>query len=83
MNLDEAMKRISQLEEALMLMVYQYCVTDDRLEHRYMCAGEHAFAALGLENGDSVDKLEEMLKLIGNREDIFYGTNREVLLEHP
>ena len=44
MNLDEAKKRISQLEEALMLMVYQYCVTDDRLEHRYMCAGEHAFA---------------------------------------
>ena len=32
-------------------------------EHRSMCAGEHAFAALGLENGDSVDKLEEMLKL--------------------
>ena len=62
MNLDEAKKRISQLEEALMLMVYQYCVTDDRLEHRYMCAGEHAVAALGLENGDSVDKLEEMLK---------------------
>ena len=61
MNLDEAMKRISQLEEALMLMVYQYCVTDDRLEHRYMCAGEHAFAALGLENGDSIDKLEEIL----------------------
>ena len=28
-----------------------------------MCAGEHAFAALGLENGDSVDKLEKMLKL--------------------
>ena len=42
MNPDDAMKRISQLEEALMLMVYQYCVTDDRLEHRYMCAGEHA-----------------------------------------
>ena len=63
MNLDDAMKRIAQLEEALMLMVYQYCVTDDRLEHRYMCAGEHAFAALGLENGDSIYKLEEMLKL--------------------
>ena len=30
MNPDDAMKRISQLEEALMLMVYQYCVTDDR-----------------------------------------------------
>ena len=29
------------------------------------------------------EKLEEVLKLIGNREDIFYGTNREVLLEHP
>ena len=45
-----------------MLMVYQYCVTDNRLEHRYMCAGEHAFAALGLQKGDSVEKLEEMLK---------------------
>lgn len=63
MNSDEARRRITQLEEALMLMVYQYCVTDDRLDHRYMCAGEHAFAALGLENGDSVEKLEEMMKL--------------------
>ena len=50
MNLDEARTRSAQLEEALMLMVYQYCVTDVRLEHRYMCAGEHAFAALGIEN---------------------------------
>lgn len=63
MNAEEANKRIAQLEEALMLMVYQYCVTDNRLDHRYMCAGEHAFAALGLQNGDSVEKLEEMLKL--------------------
>ena len=63
MNSDEARRRITQLEEALMLMVYQYCVTEDRLDHRYMCAGEHAFAALGLENGDSVEKLEEMMKL--------------------
>ena len=63
MTFDDAMKRIEQLEEALMLMVYQYCVTDDRLDHRYMCAGEHAFAVLGLENGESVERLEEMLKL--------------------
>jgi len=63
MNLDDALKRISQLEEALMLMVYQYCVTDERLDHRYMCAGEHAFAALGLANGESIERLEEMLKL--------------------
>ena len=62
MNAEEANKRIAQLEEALMLMVYQYCVTDNRLDHRYMCAGEHAFAALGLQKGDSVEKLEEMLK---------------------
>ena len=60
MNAEEANKRIAQLEEALMLMVYQYCVTDNRLDHRYLCAGEHAFAALGLQNGDSVEKLEEM-----------------------
>lgn len=63
MNLDDAMKRIEQLEEALMLMVYQYCVTDGRMDHRYMCAGEHAFTVLGLENGESVERLEEMLKL--------------------
>lgn len=63
MNAEKANKRIAQLEEALMLMVYQYCVTDNRLDHRYMCAGEHAFAALGLQNGDSVEKLETMLKL--------------------
>jgi len=63
MNPEEANKRIAQLEEALMLMVYQYCVTDERLDHRYMCAGEHAFAVLGLRNGDRVEKLEEMLKL--------------------
>ena len=63
MNAEEANKRIAQLEEALILMVYQYCVTDNRLDHRYLCAGEHAFAALGLQNGDSVEKLEEMLKL--------------------
>ena len=63
MNAEEANKRIAQLEEALMLMVYQYCVTDNRLDHRYLCAGEHAFAALGLQNGDSVEKLEVMLKL--------------------
>ena len=63
MNAEEANKRIAQLEEALMLMVYQYCVTDNRLDHRYMCAGEHAFSALGLQNGDIVEKLEAMLKL--------------------
>ena len=63
MNAEEANKRIAQLEEALMLMVYQYCVTDNRLDHRYLCAGEHAFAALGLQNGDIVEKLEAMLKL--------------------
>lgn len=63
MSPDEAMKRIALLEEALILMVCQYCVTDGKLDHRYMCAGEHAFAALGLKNGDSVEKLEEMLKL--------------------
>lgn len=58
-----ARKRIADLEEALMLMVYQYCVTNGKLDHRFMCAGEHAFTALGLENGDSVEKLEEMWKL--------------------
>ena len=61
LNPEEALKRIEQLEDALMLMVHQYCVTDEKLDHRYMCAGEHAFAALGLKNGDSVEKLEKMM----------------------
>ena len=72
MNLDKAMKRIIQLEEALMLMVYQYCVTDDRLDHRYMCAGEHAFAALGLSNGDRVEMLENMLERAERNTDALY-----------
>lgn len=63
MNSEDSNRRIAQLEEALMLMIYQYCVTDGQLDHRYMCADEHAFAVLGLQNGDSVEKLEEMLKL--------------------
>ena len=63
MNPDDAMKRISQLEEALMLMVYQYCVTDDRLEHRYMCAGEHAFAAFPEANAGAYVKPSEKPKV--------------------
>ena len=63
MNAEKANKRIAQLEKALMLMAYQHCVTGGRLDHRFMCAGEYAFAALGLQNGERVERLEEMLKL--------------------
>lgn len=58
---DDAQARIRELEDALMLMVYQYCQSDGRLEHAYMCAGEHAFKALGLKNGDRIEVLEAMM----------------------
>ena len=43
---------IEELRYALLLMVLQYCTTDDGfLYHSFMTAGECAFAVLGLENG--------------------------------
>ena len=48
----QAADAIEELEYALLLMVLQYCTTDDGLLfHEFMSAGENAFAALGLENG--------------------------------
>ena len=48
----QAADAIEELEYALLLMVLQYCTTDDRLLfHEFMSAGENAFAVLGLENG--------------------------------
>ena len=58
--------RIRQLEEALLLMVNQYCVRDGRLDHLFMCAGEHAFAALGLEYGDLEETVDAKLYEIQN-----------------
>jgi hypothetical protein len=58
----DALDLIQQLEEALLLMVYQYCQEDDSyMSHRYMVAGEHAFAALGIENYCSIDTIEKRL----------------------
>lgn len=48
----EAADAIEKLEYALLLMVLQYCTTDDGvLFHSFMTAGENAFSVLGLENG--------------------------------
>ncbi len=53
---------IQQLEEALLLMVYQYCQEDDGcVSHRWMTAGEHAFAALGIENYCSIETISKRL----------------------
>lgn len=49
---------IEELRDALLLMVLQYCTTDDGLlYHSFMSAGENAFAVLGLENGQQADPL--------------------------
>lgn len=48
-------------KEALGLMVYQYCVRGDKLDHMYMCAGETAFRVLGLEQYGDTRTLESWL----------------------
>lgn len=64
----DALTLIQQLEaerdaykEALGLMVYQYCVRGDKLDHLYMCAGETAFRVLGLEQYGDTRTLESWL----------------------
>ena len=55
---NEAADAIEELEYALLLMVLQYCTTDDGLLfHEFMTAGENAFAVLGLENGQQESPL--------------------------
>ena len=67
-HLREATKKVKQIEverdamkEALGLMVYQYCVRGDKLDHLYMCAGETAFRVLGLEQYGDTRTLESWL----------------------
>lgn len=67
-HLRETTKKVEQLEaerdamkEALGLMVYQYCVRGDKLDHLYMCAGETAFRVLGLEQYGDTRTLESWL----------------------
>ena len=57
-DLRQAADAIEELQAALLLMVLQYCTTDDGLlYHSFMSAGENAFAVLGLENGQQADPL--------------------------
>lgn len=57
----EAIKKLSDYDEALRMMVYQYCTVeypDDNnrevFDHRFMSAGETAFDVLGIRRGDEV-----------------------------
>lgn len=57
-RLDKTNDTIDKLQNALLLMVLQYCTTNDGLlYHSFMSAGENAFAVLGLKNGQRVDLL--------------------------
>lgn len=47
------------------------------MKTKYFIFGGHAYE-FDFEN--TWDKFETFLKLISNKEDIFYGTNKEVLL---
>ena len=54
----EAADAIEEMQKALLLMVLQYCTTDDGLlYHSFMSAGENAFAVLGLKNGQQAEPL--------------------------
>lgn len=56
----DALALLKEYDEALKLMVYQYCTTNDEIFHNsYMCAGEAAFRLLGLENWQSTDGMWE------------------------
>lgn len=60
----DALTLIRQLQYALLLMVSQYCTEDDgTVFHRFMTAGEHAFAVLGItEPMISESDLESMIE---------------------
>ena len=58
----QAADAIEELRYALLLMVLQYCTTDDGLLcHSFMTAGECAFSVLGLENGQHEAPLWEKI----------------------
>lgn len=57
----DALALLKEYDEALKLMVYQYCtmapltISDEIFHNHFMSAGEAAFRLLGLENGQSTD----------------------------
>ena len=55
--------REKQLEYALLLMVYQYCVDmgDNTMYHQFMSAGEEAFRVLGITLGTPVAEIERRI----------------------
>lgn len=62
---EQAIALLKEYDEALKLMVYQYCtmkpltVNDEVFHNKFMSAGEAAFRLLGLENGQSTDGVWE------------------------
>ena len=57
----DAAALLKEYDEALKLMVYQYCtmapltISDEIFHNQYTSAGEAAFRLLGLKNGQSTD----------------------------
>lgn len=60
-----AIALLKEYDDALKLMVYQYCtmkpltVHDEVFHNKFISAGEAAFRLLGLENGQSTDGVLE------------------------
>lgn len=61
----DALAYIKRLEEVVMLMVLQYCQDDGKLDHQFMCAGEQAFAVLGLKQYGPIEDLHKLMDEAG------------------
>lgn len=57
----QKMNREKELEYALLLMVYQYCVEGNKMYHAFMCAGETAFRVLGITLDTPVSEIERRI----------------------
>ena len=56
--LRETIQKLADQDDALRIMVYQYCTVPsydgERFDHKYMVAGEEAFEVLGIQQGTLV-----------------------------
>jgi hypothetical protein len=58
---------MSDVEKALLWVIYEQCVYAGKVYARLLIHGKEAFAAIGLEDGCDVDEIEK--RLFGERKE--------------
>ena len=57
-SIQDILTVLEDYDQALRMMVYQYCTTeragDEVFDHEFMIAGETAFSVLGIDQGEEV-----------------------------